>query len=86
MLLAFGAGSGHQGSNVQPLGLPQHRTCDVDRIVQRKLIDDFDRCIAGGGQSPSELGACRHFQLVRQSLDHLAKDPDLIIGVSPGDQ
>ena len=73
--LAFGADVGDQGVSLEPLGLPEDGTGDIDRIVKGKFMDDIDRGIVEAGQPPCKLRPGRNFNLIRESPDYLAKGP-----------
>ena len=55
---------GNQGSVIKSFGLPQYSTCDINRIVKGKFVDDIDRRIVGAGQSLCELGAARYCNIL----------------------
>ena len=83
--LALGADIGDQRIGLEPLGLPQHGTGDLDLVVKGELVDDIDRSLVEAGEPLGELRAGRHFDLVREPPDHLAKGPDLVVAVIAGD-
>ena len=85
MRLALGADVGDQGVRLEPLGLPQDRAGDLDRIVEGEFVDDIDRGIVEAGQPLRELRAGRDFDLVREPSDHLAEGPDLVVAIAAGD-
>ena len=86
MGLALGPGVGDEGANIEPLGVPQDRARDIDRVVKGKLADDIERCVIGAGQSPCELDPGRQFDLLGEAADGFAKNPDLVLGKPSGNQ
>ncbi len=85
MGLALGADVGDQRVRLELVGLPQDRAGDIDRIVEGEFVDDIDRGLVEAGQPPRQLGAGRHFDLVREPSDDLAEGPDFILAVAAGD-
>ena len=86
MALAFGPCVGDQRANIEPLGVPQDRTGDIDQIVKGKLANNTERCVVGAGQSLGELDPRRHFDLLGEASDRFAKNPDLVLGKPSGNQ
>ena len=86
MGLAFGPGVGDEGAHIEPLGVPQNRARDIDRVVKGKLADDTERGVVGAGQSPCELDPGRQFYLLGEAPDRFAKNPDLVLGKPSGNQ
>src|SRR6516165_3450944 len=80
--LALGSDVVDQRLGIEPLGVLQHRSSDIDRIIERKVHDHPEGRVAGMSQSPGELGAGRLLDFIRKASDHLAEDPDLIFGVT----
>jgi hypothetical protein len=86
MLLALRSGIGNQGSDIEPLGLPKYGACDVDRVIEGKLVDDLDRRVVGPGKPVRKLGTGRYFNIPLQPPYYLSKHPDLGLGVPAGYQ
>jgi hypothetical protein len=86
MLLAFRPRIGNQSSGIETFGLPKYGTCDVNRIVKGKFVDDVDGCIVGASKSLCELGAGRYFDVLLEPPYYLAKHPDFVIGIAAGYQ
>src|SRR5258708_14020697 len=84
MGLAFDAGVGDQGVRLQPLGLPEDGTGDLDLVVKGKLVDDIDRGLVEAGDLLRKLRARRDLDLVREPPDDLAKSPYLLFAVAAG--
>ena len=86
MGLAFGLGVGDERAHVEPFGVPQDRTRDIDLVVKGKLANDAEGCVVGAGQSLRELDPGRHFDLLGEAPDRFAKNPDLLLRKPAGDQ
>lgn len=84
MRLAFGAGIGDQRIGLEALGLPEYRAGDIDRIVKGKLMDDVDRGAVEASELSGKLRAGSDFDFVRQSSDHGAECPYLVVAVAAG--
>jgi hypothetical protein len=61
--------------------VPKYGTCDVNRIVKGKFVDDFNRCIVDPSQSPCELGTSRYFNILLQPPYYLSKHPDFVVSI-----
>lgn len=86
VLLTFGTSNRNQGSNVKPLRVSKDGARNFDRIVAGELVDEIDRGMFGVGQPPCEFCPGRRLNLARQSLDHLSKDPDILLRILTGYQ
>ncbi len=85
MRLLLGADIGHQGIRLELYGIAQDRTGNLDRIVKGEFVDDVDRSLVEPRQLLGELGAGCDFDLVGETSDDLAKGPDLVLAIAPGD-
>ena len=81
MLLALGTSNRDQGSNVEPLGLSEDGSCNINRIIVGELTDAIDGGVLGIGQAATKFRACRDLKLTRELLYHQPKDPDLLLRV-----
>src|SRR4029077_12559550 len=86
MLLTFGTGIGNQGPVIESFGLTEYGTCNVNQIIKRKFVDDFNRSIVGASQAPRELDAGRFFNILLQPTYYLSKHPDFVVGIPAHDQ
>ena len=86
MRLALGFGIGDEDVAVEPLGMRQHRSCDLDRIVEGEFVDDVGRRTTELGHAAGELRARSKLDLLRQAPDHLAEGADLVLAIAAGDQ
>ena len=73
MILTLRLGADDQGIVVEAFGAPQHRTGDVDRIVERKLTGYSRRSIRQIGDTLAESGARGMIDLIHQSTHDIVK-------------
>ena len=85
MRLALGADIGDQRVGLEPPGLPEYGTGDLDLVVEGEFVDDIDRGAVEGGQPPRQPRAGRDFDFVREPPDDCAEGPYLVIAVAAGD-
>src|ERR1700730_8592967 len=86
MLLIFGSRSGNQRFDVEPLRLSKDRPSDVDRIVRRKFLDNFEWRIIAGSQLTCKSSASAKFNLLGKPTDYFAESPNLIFRIGAGNQ
>jgi hypothetical protein len=86
MLLALASRAGDERRDVEAFRMPQHRPCDLDRIVGCQLPDDGERRVVAPGQLAGQPDARAMLDLFGEPADDLAKGPDLLFRIGPGNQ
>ncbi|MET3341168.1 hypothetical protein ABIF52_001549 [Bradyrhizobium japonicum] len=70
-----------QGRLVQPFRFRQHRSCDLDHLVERERADDLRRCRRDRCEAVGEQRPRRGLDLFDQALEYVVEHADVLVGV-----
>ncbi|MGY3343044.1 hypothetical protein ACVWYK_001813 [Bradyrhizobium sp. USDA 4470] len=86
MRLALCHGALDQHLLVDAVGAAQHRPCDLDLVIEGKLLDDVERGVIATRHQFGELRPRGDLDLVGEPADDFAEHADVVIDIAACDQ